>query len=316
VYRASLRLRDHLQPTPLVPLEGVSRTLGIDVWAKLDTLLPTRAFKVRGGLNWMSVHAPEVRTCGVITASTGNHGQSIAYAAQRFGVAATIFMPRDPNPAKVAAIESYGGHVRLCGTDMAESAAVAREEAERTGARFISSGNDLQLIAGVATSTLEALQTRSFDAVIVPAGSGSNAAGACIVAGALSEQTAIIAVQSSGAPAAHDAFISRKSVRYDDQSTLAEGMATRESYAMPQALMAERLKSFGLVRDRELLDALALLVERDRHIVELSTVAGLAWLIRERRRMENKRVLLPFTGANLEAGVMLSLRHRVIVESS
>lgn len=255
-------LRGYLRasPTPLVQHPAFAQALGVDAWLKLETAQPTGAFKVRGGINWMSVHAPDVRERGVVTASTGNHGQSIAYAARAFGVPAFIFAPEGSNAFKVRAMEAMGAQVRLEGHDFGASVAAARAAAQREGRTFLSSGDEPLLIAGVGSAALEAFAARTFDAM-------------------------------RGIGTLH--------VAYDAQSTLAEGLAVRESYDMPQAILAEHLSDFVLVEDSALISAMRFLIEHAHQLAEPAAVAGLAYLLAHRDEFKGQRVLLPITGGNI-----------------
>ena len=299
VEAAAARLAPHLTPTPLVQHPAFARALGVDAWLKLETVQPTGAFKVRGGINWMSVNAESVCAKGVVSASTGNHGQSIAYAAQLFGVPATIYAPLGANPFKVGAMEAMGARVRLEGDDFQAAVAAARTAAAREGFVFVSSGDEPLLIAGVATCALEALRAKAFDVALVPVGGGSNAAGAALVARAVQPACRVIAVGSASAPAAHDAWRERRHVAYETQSTLAEGLATRESYDLPQALLAQHLDDFVSVADDDLVQAMRYLMEHAHQLAEPAAVAGLAYLLTHRGEFTGGRVLLPITGANI-----------------
>ncbi|TAM58297.1 pyridoxal-phosphate dependent enzyme [bacterium] len=306
------RIARYLPETPLVQHPAFARALGCDAWLKLESAQPTGAFKVRGGVNWMAVNVEQVRERGVVTASTGNHGQSIAYAAALYGVPAVIYAPAGANPFKVRAMEAMGAEVRLEGQDFQASVAVAERAAQEEGRRFISSGDEPLLIAGVATMALEAFARRSFDVLIVPVGGGSNAAGAALVAKALSAQTRVIAVCSAQAPAAHDAWLRREHVRYESQSTLAEGLATRESYDLPQSLLAEYLDDFVLVDDREIAEGVRFLIEHAHQLAEPAGAAALACARRLRTEIAGASVLLPVTGANIS---LASLRDIMFTKS-
>src|SRR4051794_29042830 len=177
VLAARERLADRLLPTPLHPYPMLGELVGADVWVKHENHLPTGAFKVRGGINLVSQLGDDERERGLITASTGNHAQSIAYAARLFDVPATICMPEGANPAKAAATRALGAEVMFHGRDFDD----AREHAERLaverGLRYVHSGNEPLLIAGVATATLEILEhLDGVTTIVVPVGGGSGAA--------------------------------------------------------------------------------------------------------------------------------------------
>ncbi|MDE2572064.1 MAG: threonine/serine dehydratase [bacterium] len=307
VRAAHARLQPHLPETPLVQHPAFAAALGINAWLKLETAQPTGSFKVRGGVNWMSVNAGDVRARGVVTASTGNHGQSIAYSARVFGVPAVVYAPLGANPFKVRAMEAMGASVRLEGEDFQASVAAAERAAEHEGLRFISSGDEPLLIAGVATMALEAFARRSFDVAIVPVGGGSNAAGTALVARAIAPRTRVIAVCSAQAPAARDAWQGRAHVRYQTQSTTAEGLATRESYDLPQSILAAHLDDFALLDDAEIEAAVAFLAHEAHQLAEPAGAAAVAYARRHREELAGASVLLPVTGANLSAEMLRRL---------
>src|SRR5689334_9909325 len=203
VLEARRRISAHLRPTPLYRYAGLDPLLEADVFVKHENHQPVGAFKVRGGINLVSQLTAEERARGLVTASTGNHGQSIAYAARVFGVPATICVPEDANPVKVASMRGLGAEVVFHGRDFDEAREHCERLADERGYRYVHSGNEPLLIAGVATETLEILEEQpATDVIVVPVGGGSGAAGACIVAKALEPRVEVIGVQSAAAPAA------------------------------------------------------------------------------------------------------------------
>ena len=201
VVAARDRIRAYLPATPLRNYPSLDRLTGAEVWVKHDNLLPTGAFKVRGGVNLISQMDAATRARGVIAASTGNHGQSVAFASQLFGVRATVVAPEGANPVKVEAMRDFGAEVLLQGRDYDEAREHCERLAEQHGYRYIHSGDEPHLIAGVGTHTLEILEERpDIDAVIVPIGGGSGAAGTSIVAKATTApewQRAIVAMSGT-----------------------------------------------------------------------------------------------------------------------
>jgi threonine dehydratase len=203
VMAAALKIRPHLQPTPLRRSPAASEAVGADVYLKHEHHLPTGAFKVRGGVNLVSQLSPGERAAGVIAASTGNHGQSVAYAARLFGVKAIICAPENANASKVEAMKELGATVKLVGADFDEARIACERLAAAEGYRYIHSGDEPLLIAGVGTHTLEILRDEpGIDTIIVPIGGGSGAAGACIVAKTVNPKITVIGVQAEQAPAA------------------------------------------------------------------------------------------------------------------
>jgi threonine dehydratase len=214
----------YLDPTPLRRYPLLDESLEAQAFLKHENHLPTGAFKVRGGINLVGRLEPDMHAAGVCAASTGNHGQSVAYAASLFGVPATIFVPEGANPVKVASIRSLGADVVEHGADFDEARERCAEMAAETGARYIHSGDEPLLIAGVATATVEVLEREpEIETIIVPVGGGSGAAGACIAAKAIRASIEVIGVQSEAAPAAYRAWRERRLVE-DQMHTFAEGL--------------------------------------------------------------------------------------------
>ncbi len=304
---AAGRLRPYLAPTPFRPYPALSALVGAEVYVKHENLQPTGAFKVRGGVNLVSRLPDAERSAGLIAASTGNHGQSIAYAARLFGVDATICAPRGANPTKVAAMRELGAEVLLEGVDFDE----AREHAERLGRergmRYVHSGDEPLLIAGVATATLEMLgEVPDLDAIVVPVGGGSGAAGACVAAKAISSELAVIAVQAEAAPAAYRSWRERELVS-DRMNTSAEGLATRVGFGLPQRILREHLDDFVLVSEDEIRSATRTMIEATRTLVEAAGASPLAAALKIRDRLRGSRVGLICTGANISLAQLREL---------
>jgi threonine dehydratase len=299
VLDARRRIRPHLDPTPLRHYAGLSALTGAEVWVKHENFQPTGAFKVRGGINLVSRLTEDERRRGVISASTGNHGQSIAYAAGLFGVRAIICAPAGANRVKVASMRDLGAEVVLHGADFDDAREHCEELARERGYRYVHSGNEPLLIAGVATHTLEALEARpDIEVVIVPIGGGSGAAGACIAANAVDPSIEVIGVQSAQAPAAHHSWREGKLVTASN-TTFAEGMATRTAFDLPQRILRERLTDFVLVDDDAIRRAVALMVEHTRTLVEPAGAAPLAAALALRERLAGRRVALICSGGNV-----------------
>lgn len=298
VLDARRRLRPYLDGTPLRAYAGLSALTGTETWVKHENFLPTGAFKVRGGINLVSRLGEEKRS-GVIAASTGNHGQSVAYGARLAGVSAIICVPAKANPVKVAAMEELGAEVILHGADYDDAREHCEELARRHGYRYVHSGDEPLLIAGVGTHTLEALEVRpDLEAILVPVGGGSGAAGACIVARAVNPAIEVIGVQSERAPAAYRSWRAGRLVSASNR-TLAEGLATRTAFELPQRILREHLADFVLVSDEEIVQAAALMIERTRTLVELAGAAPLAAAIKLRERLRGRRIALICSGGNV-----------------
>ena len=305
VIAARAFLASYLRPSPLIRREAVSTALGIEALLKCENALPTAAFKVRGGLNLLGRDV--TAKAGVIAASTGNHGQSLSFAGKTFGIPVTIVAPHGANPLKLAAIRADGATVVEHGADYDE----AREECERRaaadGIRYVHSGNEPYLIAGVATAALEVLEERpDVDVLIVPVGGGSGAAGACIVAKHLRPSVRVIGVQADGAPAAYLTWRDRQPRDGGPVRTFAEGLATRTPFELPQRILAELLDDFVLVSDDELYRAMRLLLVEGHLVAEGAGAAAVAAAWKLRGDLRGKSVVLWISGGNATAE---SLQH-------
>ena len=301
VLAARGRIRPHLQPSPLRRYPSIDRLAGAEVWIKHENLLPTGAFKVRGGINLVSQLDAETRERGVITASTGNHGQSVAYASRLFGVSAIICAPVAANPVKVEAMRDLGAEVVLVGDDFDDAREHCEAQAEQHGYRYIHSGDEPHLIAGVGTHTLEMLEEQpEIDVVIVPVGGGSGASGACLAAKAIKPGIEVIGVQSAQAPTAYESWRAGELLERPN-TTIAEGLQTRTAFALPQRILREHLDDFVLVDDEEILAANAVLIEKTRTLVEPAGAASLAAALSPqlRQRIAGRRVGLICSGANI-----------------
>jgi threonine dehydratase len=299
VLDARRAIAPHLDPTPLRRYPLLDQLTGAQIFVKHENHQPTGAFKVRGGINLVSRLDPATRAAGVYAASTGNHGQSVAYAAAVFGAAATIFVPAGANPVKVAAMRALGADVVEHGADFDEARERCATVAAERHARYIHSGDEPYLIAGVGTATLEMLEREpELEAILVPVGGGSGAAGACVVAKAVSPRIEVIGVQSSAAPAAYRAWRSRTLVE-DEMDTFAEGLQTRVAFALPQRIMVEHLDDFVLVSDDELRAATLAMIEHTRNLIEPAGAASLAAAFKLSRRLAGRRVAIVASGGNV-----------------
>jgi threonine dehydratase len=297
VYEARRRIAPYLRPTPLYSYSAVDQLVGTTVHVKHENHQPIGAFKVRGGINLVSQLDGDERA-GVLTASTGNHGQSIAYAARLFGVPAAVCVPEGANPIKVASMQGLGAEVIFHGNDFDDAREHCEQLARERGWRYVHSANEPLLIAGVATETLEILEERpSTEVVIVPLGGGSGASGACIVAKAIDPGIEVIAVQSEQAPAAFRSWEAGRLVE-EKTRTIAEGLATRTAFELPQRILRDHLDDFLLVSDEELLDAQGALIRATRNLVEASGAASLAAALRLRDRLAGREVALIVSGGN------------------
>jgi threonine dehydratase len=307
VLAARQRIAPYLRPTPLFRYPTLDAMTGARVWVKHENHQPVGAFKVRGGVNLISRMDAGERARGVIAASTGNHGQSVAYAADLFGVRAVICVPAQANPVKVESMRALGAEVVSYGRDFDE----AREHCEKQAAehryRYIHSGNEPALIAGVGTYTLEILEAQpDTEVIVVPVGGGSGAAGACVVAKTVRPSVEVIGVQSEAAPAAYRSWRGRSLVE-DATSTFAEGLATRTAFELPQQILWELLDDFVLVSDSALRCATRVMIEKTRNLVEPAGAAALAAVLAEPQRFAGRKVAIVCSGGNISPAQLVTL---------
>lgn len=308
VLAARERIAPHLRRTPTVSNPALDEALGCTAYVKCENLQPIGAFKVRGGINLM-LQLPEAqRARGVITASTGNHGQSVAYAARLVGARAFIHVPSGANPLKVESMRRLGATVTEQGKDFDECRVLAEERAADEGLYFISSGDEPALIAGVATAYLELLEDApGLDVILVPVGGGSGASGACIARDGVSPSTKVIGVQAANAPAVHDSWRQRRPVTHASAPTFADGLATRAPFMMPLRIMLRGLADFWLVSEDEMREAIRLLARTTHVIAEGAGAAAAAAAMAHREELAGRRVGIMLSGGNLPNDLLRSI---------
>jgi len=299
VLLAQRQIRPYLARTPLYSYSALNDLIGTEIFVKHENYQPVGAFKVRGGINLVSQLSSEERERGVIAVSTGNHGQSVAYAARLFGVKARIVVPEAANPGKVAAIQGMGAEVIFHGENYDEAQVYCEQLTQEHDYRYIHSGNEPLLIAGVATEALEMLEDQpELDIIIVPIGGGSGASGACIVAHALNPSVKVIGVQAAASPAAYESWKQGTLVEVANR-TKAEGLATGRAFSLPQAILKQRLSEFLLLSEEELVQAMLWYIERAHTLAEGAGAASLAAAYRLRDELQGKKVGIVCTGGNV-----------------
>jgi len=291
----------YLPRTPLVRVEKLSEMLGCDYYAKLENLQPVGAFKVRGGVNLVGTASNHEKSAGMVSASTGNHGQSIAYAGRRFGAKVIIYAPTENvNESKMQAMRDLGATVRLHGRDFDEARMEAERVAREEGCRYVHSANEPKLIAGVGTIGLEIFdELADVDVIIVAAGGGSCATGNCLVAKQINPRTRVVAVQSEQAPAMWHAWRNRTLDPYPTMKTEHEGLATRVPFEMTNKILWDLLDDFVLVTDEEINEAIRLLAQHAKQVAEGAGAASLAAAIKLRDQLRGKKVVGILSGGNI-----------------
>lgn len=309
VLAARERLRPYLSPSPLrrYPLLDTLVGHGIAVFVKHENHLPVQAFKVRNGLSAITALGPAERARGVIGASTGNHGQGMAYAANLLGIPCTIVVPVGNNPEKNASIRALGAELVEFGAAYDESVRRCAELSAERGMTLVHGINDRTVIAGAATMTLEMLeQEPGLDVIFIALGGGSQAVGAMTVTRRLKPSVKVIAVQSDAAPAQYESWKRGEIVRAPVR-TFAEGIATGQAYDMTFPALREGLADFLLVSEAELADSLRELIRTTHNLPEGAAAGGLAGLRRVAADYAGQKVAIVLCGGNISLAALKSV---------
>jgi threonine dehydratase len=293
-----------LKPTPLLQHPLLAVETGLDLYVKHENHNPTTAFKVRGGLNLIASLSEEQRR-GVIAASTGNHGQSIALACQRERVPCTVVVPERNNPDKNAAMRALGATVLEIGPDFD----AAREYVERVhqerGLRYVHSANEPMLIAGVATYAMEIFdELPDADTILVPIGGGSGACGCSLVRTWTGRRARVIGVQAAGADAFARSWRGNERVVGDKVETFAEGMATRVTFDLTFGILKQHLDDIVTLTEDELAEGVRLALRATHNLAEGAGAASLAAAVKLRSALMGKKVVCVMSGGNIDQATL------------
>src|SRR5262245_3621285 len=295
----------YLPRTPTYHYPGLSALVGCELFVKHENHLPIGAFKVRGGVNFMASLSEFDKQRGVITATRGNHGQSIAYAARLFGAKAVVVVPRGNNPEKNAAMVAWGAEVVEYGKDFDEAREYVATLVETRGYRYLHPANEPLLIAGVGTYALELFaDIQGLDTVIVPIGLGSGICGTSLVRERISPKTQVIGVQAERASAVYLSWREKRLVTTDSANTFADGLATRIPAEMTQTLINRLVDEIITVSEAEMAAAIRLLLFHTHNLAEGAGAASLAAALKLRDQLRGKRVALVLSGGNIDAATL------------
>jgi threonine dehydratase len=294
--------------TPQYAWPRLKERLGCEVWVKHENHTPTGAFKVRGGIVYIDrLLRGQPRIGGVVSATRGNHGQSISFAAQRAGIPATLYVPLGNSPDQNSAMRTFGARVVEVGRDFDEAKHAALRAADEEGKHFIPSFHR-DLVVGVATYALELFRAvPRLDAVYVGAGMGSGLCGLIAVRDLLGLKTEIIGVSATNAPAYTRSFSAGKVVNTASAQTFADGIATREPDAEAVAAICRGAARMLTVSEDEIAEAMRIYFDTTHQIAEGAAAAPLAALMQERDRMAERTVALIMTGGNIERARLLQV---------
>jgi threonine dehydratase len=290
-----------MPPTPLHTWPKLSHRAGCSVSVKHENHTPTGAFKVRGGIVYLDrLSREQPNLPGVMSATRGNHGQSIAFAAARAGIPATIYVPKGNSPDQNSSIAAFGATVVEFGRDFDEARHEAFRVAAAKGLHFVPSFHR-DLIAGVASYALELFRAAGpLDAVYVGVGMGSGICGLIAVRDLLGVKTEIIGVGPFNAPATALSFAAGKPIPSASANTFADGLATREPNPLAIATMCRGVSRFVQVSEDEIAQAMRIYFDDTHQVAEGAGAAPLAALLKEPQAMANKKVALVLSGGNIE----------------
>ncbi|MCA9858434.1 MAG: threonine/serine dehydratase [Thermomicrobiales bacterium] len=308
IWEARDRIAPYIHWTPVFTSETLNGLTGTRLHMKAENLQKTGAFKVRGALNAVAQLSVDERSAGVVTFSAGNHGQGLAFAAREFGVACTVFMTDTAVPSKVAAIQGYGASTRQFPT-IQDAVAEMERTVEQTGAVFISPFANEAVIAGQATVALELLeQVEELEQVIVPIGGGGLISGTALTLRILQPDIRIVGVEPEGAPTMTRALQQGRPVTLESTNTIADGLTAPFTADLNLAIVRELVDDVVIVTDDEIVDALRLVLDRTKLLIEGSAAAGIAALLTGKAAVETGAVTAAIlTGGNIDLGRLKGL---------
>jgi threonine dehydratase len=314
VRAAAARLAGHVENTPCLHSRTLSQITGTSVYLKFENLQFTASFKERGALNKLSVLTADQRARGVIAVSAGNHAQGVAYHAQRLGIPAVIVMPRFTPMVKVERTKGFGAEVVMSGDTFDDAKAEAARLAGSRALTMVHPYDDLDVIAGQGTVALEMLaQQPDIDCLCVAVGGGGLISGVATVARALKPSIDVIGVQTDQFPAMYSAF---KGVQMPSaNATLAEGIAVKQPGDLTLEIVKRLVDDLVLVSEGDLEQAIVMLLEIEKTVVEGAGGAGLAAMLRHPARFAGRKVGLILCGGNIDPMVLADIIERGMVRA-
>jgi threonine dehydratase len=302
---ARARQAQHLRQTETTASRTFSQLAGCQVFLKTENLQQTGSFKARGALNKLFAMPPAERHRGVITASAGNHGQGVAFAASLLNVPSTIVMPLGAPLAKVTAAQGYGARTELCGSSYDDAHHHALQRADRDGLVYVHAFDDPLVVAGQGVVALEMLeQVPDLDVLVVPVGGGGLLAGMAVAARTIRPSLRLIGVQAAGAAACAESFHSGALASTEQVTTIADGIAVKRPGELTFGIIRELVDDMVSVRDEAISQAIVLLMERTKLVVEGAGAVGLAALLEQKIAHRQGRVGLVLSGGNIDLNLL------------
>ena len=316
IERAHERIKPSIVPTPFEISETLSAKLGVQLYLKHENQQFTASFKERGALNRLLELTPEQRRRGVIAMSAGNHGQGLSYHGERLRVPTTIVMPRTTPNSKVEQTRAHGAQVILHGSRFDETQAFTRKLAREQGLTLVHPYDDPAVIAGQGTLALEMLEVGyRIDTLVVPVGGGGLISGIAVAAKALLPSIRVIGVQSERFPAAHDAFHGLEPADVSNRDTVADGIAVKSPGVITMELIRRYVDDMLLVQEEDIEQAIFMLAEIEKTVVEGAGAAGVAAVLGHRERFAGQNVGTILCGGNIDMMTLSSVLQRGMVRS-
>jgi len=304
-------IHPYVYRTILDPSSNLSSLIGTDIYLKMENLQKTGSFKVRGAMNKVLKLSPEERRKGVLAASAGNHAQGVAMAASRLGIPATITMPENAPLAKVSATEGYGAKVILSGAVFDDAYQKALEIQQESGATMIHAFDDLDVMAGQGTIGLEIYQDLpEVDTVLVPIGGGGLIAGIAVALKSLKPSVRIVGVQAAGAPSMAHALEIGKPDAIPRANTLADGIAVKKAGELTFAAVREYVDEVVTVEEEEISQAILLLMERTKSLVEGAGAVAVAAALQGKVDLKGQKTVLILSGGNIDVNFLAQIIER------
>jgi threonine dehydratase len=314
IREAAARLRGEVSETPCLPSRTLSAICGCEVFLKFENLQFTASFKERGALNKMAQLTPEERAKGVLAVSAGNHAQAVAYHAERMGIRATIVMPRFASSVKVENTRGFGAEVVLEGDTFDDARVVGLRLAAERGLTIVHPYDDAAVIAGQGTVGLEMLvQQPAIDTLVIAIGGGGLIGGIATAARAVKPDIQVVGVQTERFPAAWNAKHGQS--RESRQATIADGIGVKSPGALTLPIIRDLVDDVVLVSEDDIEQAILMLLEIEKTVVEGAGAVGLAAVLKDKARFAGRKVGLVLCGGNIEPLVLAEIIERGMVKS-
>lgn len=300
IKNARTRIQDMIHNTPILTSSAINNLAGCDVFFKCENFQKVGAFKARGAANAVLKLSDASKAKGVATHSSGNHAAALARAATEAGIPAYIVMPSTAPDIKKKAVQTYGGQITLCEPTLASRESTLAEVVKKTGATFIPPFDDIDVIEGQATCALEMWENNiPFDVIIAPVGGGGLLGGTALTTHYISPSTKVIGAEPEGADDAYRSFKAKKRIPLSTPNSIADGLLTSLG-VLNFEIIQEYVSDILTVSDLEIIEAMRLIYERMKIIVEPSCAVPLAALLKNKERFNGNKVGIILSGGNVD----------------